>query len=115
MAVLKNITCSKRFLMYSLQSYELQRQIRIGAGVGSVPNISQEKIGKLMIPIPSLATQQQIVEILDRFAALTTSLTDGLPAEIEARKAQYAYYRDRLLDFPAKEVLLHENCCVEIR
>lgn len=115
MAVLKNITCSQRFLMYSLQSYELQRQIRIGAGVGSVPNISQEKIGKLMIPIPSLATQQQIVDILDRFDALTTSLTDGLPAEIEARKAQYAYYRDRLLDFPAKEVLLHENCCVEIR
>ena len=55
------------------------------------------------IPIPSLATQQKVVDILDRFDALTTSLTDGLPAEIEARRQQYEYYRDRLLDFPKKE------------
>lgn len=54
------------------------------------------------IPVPSLAAQQKVVDILDRFDALTTSLTDGLPAEIEARRQQYEYYRDRLLDFPRK-------------
>ncbi|RHL25429.1 restriction endonuclease subunit S [Collinsella sp. AF38-3AC] len=54
------------------------------------------------IPMISLATQQKAVDILDRFDALTTSLTDGIPAEIEARRQQYEYYRDRLLDFPRK-------------
>ena len=82
---------------------------------GGFASVSMPAFKSFPIPVPSLATQQKVVDILDRFDALTTSLTDGLPAEIEARKAQYAYYRDRLLDFPAKEVLLHENCCVEIR
>lgn len=62
------------------------------------------KFKQIEIPVPSLATQQKVVDILDRFDALTTSLTDGLPAEIEARRRQYEYYRDRLLDFPRKSV-----------
>lgn len=56
------------------------------------------------IPVPSLSTQRKVFDILDRFDALATSLTDGIPAEIEARKAQYGYYRDRLLDFPRKAI-----------
>ena len=51
------------------------------------------------IPVPSIETRQKAVDILDRFDSLTKSLTDGIPAEIEARRAQYGYYRDRLLDF----------------
>lgn len=42
------------------------------------------------------------MDILDRFEAFTTSLSDGLPAEIEARRQQYEHYRDKLLDFPRK-------------
>ena len=56
-----------------------------------------------LIPIPSLATQQKVVDVLDRFDALTTSLACGLPAEIEARRQQYEYYRNRLLNFQRKE------------
>ena len=55
------------------------------------------------VSLPSLSTQQKVVDILDRFDALTTSLTDGIPAEIEARRQQYEYYRDRLLDLPRKD------------
>ena len=55
------------------------------------------------IPIPSLSEQQRIVDILDRFDALTNDLTQGLPAEIEARKKQYEHYRDQLLTFKRKE------------
>lgn len=72
-------------------------------GEGSQNNISGAKVKNFPIPVPSLATQQKVVDILDRFDVLTTSLTDGLPVEIESRKAQYEYYRDRLLDFPRKE------------
>ena len=61
-------------------------------------------LARVEIPVPSLETQQKVVEILDRFDTLTKSLTDGIPAEIEARRAQYGYYRDRLLDFPRKAI-----------
>ena len=56
----------------------------------------------LLIPIPSIAEQQRIVAILDRFDTLTTDLTQGLPAEIEKRRQQYEYYRDKLLTFRRK-------------
>lgn len=62
-----------------------------------------DRLASIEIPIPSLETQQKVVDILDRFDALTTSLTDGLPAEIETRRQQYEYYRDKLLSFPRKE------------
>ena len=43
--------------------------------------------------------QQRIVSILDKFDYYCNDITDGLPAEIEARKKQYEYYRDKLLSF----------------
>ena len=52
-----------------------------------------------MIPIPPLEQQQRIVDILDRFDTLCNDLSNGLPAEIEARQKQYEYYRDKLLTF----------------
>jgi len=52
------------------------------------------------IPVPSLAEQARIVAILDKFDALTTSITEGLPREIELRQMQYEYYRNLLLTFP---------------
>ena len=54
---------------------------------------------KLRIPIPPIDEQRRIVTILDHFSTLCTDLTSGLPAEIEARKKQYEYYRDNLLSF----------------
>jgi len=53
-----------------------------------------------LIPVPPLRVQQEIVRILDKFDTLTTSISEGLPREIELRKKQYAYYREQLLDFP---------------
>lgn len=69
---------------------------------GARGDLNAGKVKSMKIPVPSLDTQRQIVDILDRFDDLTTSLTDGLPAEIEARRQQYAYYRDRLLALPRK-------------
>ncbi len=57
------------------------------------------ELKKMKIPVPSIETQTKIVDVLDRFDALCNDLTSGLPAEIEARKKQYEYYRDKLLTF----------------
>ncbi|WP_441741012.1 restriction endonuclease subunit S, partial [Helicobacter pylori] len=66
------------------------------------------RYSQITIPIPPLEIQQEIVKILDQFSALTTDLLAGIPAEIEARKKQYEYYREKLLAFkpltPHKEV-----------
>lgn len=72
---------------------------QMAGGSGAQPNLSSESIKKMKIPVPSLDEQARIVAILDRFDALCNDLTSGLPAEIEARKKQYEYYRDKLLTF----------------
>lgn len=65
----------------------------------SIPRLSRTVVENLKIPVPPLSEQQRIVDILDRFDALCNDITSGLPAEIEARKKQYEYYRDKLLTF----------------
>ena len=64
-----------------------------------MPRGNKEQVMKYLLAIPSLAEQERIVGILDRFDALCNDISTGLPAEIEARQKQYEYYRDRLLNF----------------
>lgn len=71
---------------------------------GGMPIITVAKLKTFSFPIPPLDVQKKIVSILDRFDALCNDLTQGLPAEIAARKKQYEYYRDKLLTFPRKAV-----------
>jgi hypothetical protein len=74
-----------------------------------MPRGNKDAILKYKIPIPPLSEQNRIVEILDRFDALVNDISVGLPAEIEARRKQYEYYRGKLLDFEkldTKEPLL---------
>lgn len=70
----------------------------VNSGMGN-PKLMSNMIAKIKIPVPPLEEQKRIVAILDRFDALCNDLTSGLPAEIEARKKQYEYYRDKLLTF----------------
>ncbi len=58
---------------------------------------------KFKIPIPPLAEQKRIANILDKFDALVNDISTGLPAEINARKQQYEYYRNQLLNFKEKQ------------
>ena len=74
--------------------------ISLAVKSSSVPNMNANDVKKLLIPVPSLAEQQRIVSILDKFEVLVNDLTEGLPAEIAAVQEQYEYYRNKLLSFP---------------
>ena len=69
---------------------------------GAQPGLAVGNIEKLQIPVPTIKDQERIVSILDRFDKLCNDISDGLPAEIEARRKQYEYYRDKLLSFTPK-------------
>ena len=87
-----------KFLFYWLS---IKAPDYVYRGMGN-PKLMSNQMEPIKVPILPLAEQQRIVEILDRFNALTTDITAGLPAEIEARRKQYEYYRDQLLTFKHK-------------
>ena len=100
----KNNVVTSRYMHYLFQTdYFMVKQIGKYAKTSSMKNLTMENIRKFQVPIPPLETQAKIVSILDRFDALCHDLTQGLPAEIAARKKQYEYYRDKLLTFPRKD------------
>ena len=70
---------------------------------GTIKRLYNDRLLNTAIPVPPLSEQHKIVNCLDRFDTLVSSPTSGLPAEIEARRKQYEYYRDRLLTFPEKK------------
>ena len=88
----------EKYIYYALQKVHLEKLNT----AGGVPSLTQGVLNEVLIPVPPLAEQQRIVDILDRFSTLTTDITAGLPAEIEARRKQYEYYRDQLLTFKQK-------------
>ena len=72
--------------------------------VSGFASVDMKRFKKLSIPIPPIAEQERIVSILDKFEALVSDLTEGLPAEISAVQEQYEYYRNRLLSFPKNKI-----------
>jgi type I restriction enzyme S subunit len=63
------------------------------------PQFNANALKRIRLPVPTLDDQRRIVAILDKFDALVNDLSIGLPAELQARRRQYEYYRDRLLTF----------------
>ena len=91
-----------KFLYYYM--YIVGAWCKNNTNVSGFASVDMKKFKKLLIPIPSIPEQQHIVEILDKFEALTSDLSQGLPAEIAAVQEQYEYYRDKLLSFPKNKV-----------
>ena len=84
-----------KYLYYYLSKMNLEKLNT----AGGVPSLTQTVLNKILISLPSLEEQQRIVDILDRFDKLCNDISEGLPAEIEARQKQYEYYREKLLTF----------------
>ena len=81
-----------KFLYYYLATQRLEELNQ----AGGVPSLTQKVLNAVRIPVPPLVVQREIVRILDLF----TTLEAELEAELEARRRQYAHYRDSLLSFP---------------
>ena len=88
------------FIKHLFRSYEIRKQIVKTANGVTRFNVSKKSFKELIIPVPPMSIQEKIVNILDKFDALTNSITEGLPKEIELRRKQYEYYRNQLLSFP---------------
>ena len=90
---------SDKFVFYYITNlYEVLKSEMRNYGMLNLTTLRQFRI-----PIPHPEEQARIVAILDKFDALTNSITEGLPREIELRQKQYEYYRDLLLSFPKPE------------
>ena len=85
--------------LYYVLSIEAPKYVNSGMGN---PKLMSNVMACVKIPLPLLERQKEIVSILDRFDTLCNDLTQGLPAEIAARRKQYEYYRDKLLTFRRK-------------
>ena len=91
-----------KFYYYYMQS-AFPSYIEKIMNVSCIAFIRRQMLTDFTVPLPPLEVQRKIVEILDQFHTLTTSLTEGIPAEIEARRKQYQYYREKLLSFKEKQ------------
>ena len=87
------------FLKYILESSKINGYIQNNAHGAAQKGIYMKQVAEIPIPLPPLAVQERVVKILDKFDSLVNDLSKGLPAEIESRKKQYEYYRDKLLSF----------------
>ncbi|HAV2415928.1 restriction endonuclease subunit S [Escherichia coli] len=94
---------NNRYLFYILTSSIGQDFIEKNVGGGSQKTLSLKSIKSIPIPLTGESEQSKIVSILDKFDTLTTSISEGLPREIELRQKQYEYYRDLLFSFPRPE------------
>lgn len=92
-------TQNAKYLAYYFHTGMFAKQKERLAHGTKVIEVTPDKLVEIVIPLPNIMQQERIVEILDRFNTLCNDITKGLPAEIEARKKQYEYYRDKLLTF----------------
>ncbi|MDO5556648.1 MAG: restriction endonuclease subunit S [Clostridia bacterium] len=88
-----------KYLAYVLSTTNAQMQKSKGKVKSKVVHSSVPALKEIVIPIPTLDKQEKIANILEKFYELTNNISEGLPAEIEARQKQYEYYRDKLLTF----------------
>lgn len=89
-----------KYVAYYFQTEQFQKQKRGFITGTKVRRVNTSDLAKIKIPVPPIEEQRRIVSILDKFDMLATSISEGLPKEIELRRKQYEYYRNQLLSFP---------------
>ena len=100
---IKNDNIIPRYIYHYFTSKYFKDFVESVKTGSTIPHLTQQGLITLNIPIPPIEEQERIVNILDKFDKLVNDTLEGLPAEIELRRKQYEYYRNKLLNF--KEVI----------
>lgn len=95
----------EKYVYYFIQNFHIEK---LNTG-GGVPSLTQSILNKILIPVPPLPVQEEIVRTLDTFSELNDELNDELNSELTKRKQQYKYYRDTLLNFSSTSFFVHSN------
>ena len=95
-----------RYIAHVLATQAAKAQKGKGKVKSKVVHSNVPSIENIEIPLPSLAVQERCAYLLDNFESICSDLNIGLPAEIEARKKQYEFYRDQLLTFAAQDEIV---------
>ena len=89
-----------RFLFHILTDNLFKTYLEEVLNSSTINNLNSKIMNMFQIPIPPIEEQERIAGILDKFDTLVNSISEGLPREIELRRKQYEYYREKLLSFP---------------
>lgn len=90
---------SKKYLYYLLQSPNSIKYYQDSLTGSTILNLGLKSLREFEVQIPSIDEQNRVANILERFDKLINDITVGIPAEIELRRKQYEYYRNKLLSF----------------
>ncbi len=101
---IKSSEIHSKYLFYFLQTDFSKKYFEAQKTGSTIKNLGLKALRTFEIPIPPIEEQDRIASILDKFDAMTSSITEGLAREIELRQKQYEYDRNMLLNFPKKEV-----------
>ena len=93
------VNAMPKWIYYCISTTNFNDYVEKNQEGSAYPAISDSKVKAFEIAIPPIAEQERIVAILDKFETLVNDISVGLPAELKARRKQYEYYRDKLLDF----------------
>lgn len=94
------------YIKFILKSSFMKKYIKKCIKGSAQPNLNLQQLNDFLVPFPNDEKQKEIMNILERFDKLCNDISEGLPAEIEARQKQYEYYRDKLLT--SKELKVNE-------
>jgi type I restriction enzyme S subunit len=92
-----------KWIYYMINTDNFYEYVEKNQQGASYPAISDSVVKDYEISLPTLEEQKKLVELLDKFERYVFDLSEGIPAEIEARQKQYEYYRDKLLTFKELE------------
>ena len=87
------------YIKFILKSSFMKKYIKKCIKGSAQPNLNLQQLNDFLVPFPNDEKQKEIMNRLERFEKLCNDISEGLPAEIDARKQQYEYYRDKLLTF----------------
>ena len=102
-AIVPNDNLNPDFLYFYMRT-QYKNYRAMSSGEGGRGGLNLQLINSIKIPVPSMKHQEEIVQKLEYFETMTTNSASGISAEINARRQQYEYYRNKLLTF--KELVI---------